>query len=167
MRDVAIIIKTAYSTIDRLTAQLDSLGFHGDYSLLVVADFATELTWEIHPVDIDDDLSSRTVKVHDAIKILLETGQVNRENSRIRKYEKLQTAISSGNNDQAEAIGREVGWELDAVKVCCRQSSSTDCLIVPFSWLLTHCLASLCPVSRASTKISPTRIGTSCWMMIP
>lgn len=117
-KDVGYLIKTGYGTRHRVPLQLAALkgsyddGLLGDEGkdFVVVGDWTT--------VD-QQDAKKIGVPVHDVLKMMLklEDGQW-RGHARFKKYEALQDAIQAGKEQSALEIGRSVGWELDALKVC-------------------------------------------------
>jgi hypothetical protein len=129
--DVAFIAKTGYGTHHRLLAQLDALsaimhdGAHGN--TIVIADFATELHHDGHKV-----------VVHDAIAPLAEDKTlVGKEGyERLLKYRDMHEAIRSGKREQAKALTKTFGWELDALKVSI--ASLTYLLRVELTWKQVH-----------------------------
>ncbi|SPO04024.1 uncharacterized protein DNG_06707 [Cephalotrichum gorgonifer] len=106
---VGILVKTGYGTRERLPAQLEALGLRewDPERAVAVADFAGEL-----------NLTVGTVPVRDAVGELMEylepRGWGGAE--RFKKYVPLRDAIVAGDEDRALSIGRNVGWELDALK---------------------------------------------------
>lgn len=105
---VGILIKTGYGTRERLPAQLDVLSLRewdGERAV-VVADFAS------------GGGGGRPV-IRDAVGELMEyLGKWGLgEADRFKKYVELRAAIQEGDEEKAQAIGRSVGWELDALKV--------------------------------------------------
>jgi hypothetical protein len=115
--DVGYLIKTGYGTRHRVPEQLqafrqtyDMLGREGR-SFLVVGDWTTSN---------QTDAAAMGVDVHDALRMVLERklGPRYANSRRFLKYRRLQDAIESGSEDQANSLGQSFGWELDALKVC-------------------------------------------------
>lgn len=108
---VGILVKTGYGTRERLPAQLEALGL-GEWDpkrVVVVGDFAREVK-----------LTGGTGIVRDAVGELTEylTPMGLENEPRLRKYRALWEAIKYGHEEAAQEIGANVGWELDALKVC-------------------------------------------------
>lgn len=106
---VGILVKTGYGTRERLSAQLEVIGL-GEWDAeraVVVADFAR------------GGGGGRPV-IRDAVGELMAylEGWGFGEADRFRKYAELREAIEAGDEERAQEIGRNVGWELDALKVC-------------------------------------------------
>lgn len=105
---VGILVKTGYGTRERLQAQLEGLGL-GEWDAeraVVVADFAR-------------GGGGGRPEIRDAVGELMEYLRPwgLAETDRFRKYGELRDAIEAGDEESAQLIGRNVGWELDALKV--------------------------------------------------
>ena len=112
--DVGYLIKTGYGTRHRLPALIEAFARTGDIlgdehqSFIVVGDWTpTNQTVDGLPT------------VYNAVDMLMETklDPSLRDHPRLPKYRSLQEAIDSGDENQANELGREFGWELDALKV--------------------------------------------------
>ncbi|KAL1875287.1 hypothetical protein VTK73DRAFT_10184 [Phialemonium thermophilum] len=109
--DVALIIKTGYATQARVAAQLHALDLlperDGHANSIVVGDFAAEVL-----------LDTVRVPIHDVVATIANDKTLvdapGRE--RLVKYKSMSDAIASGDVGRAQKIGREIGWELDALK---------------------------------------------------
>lgn len=107
--DVGLLIKTGYGTKERVLAQMRAMGLQRTRNdLLVVGDFASRVEGDGVSVDVHD-VVERLLKDHAVANYL--------EEPRALKYRELQKAISSQNADKALEIGKENGWDLDALKV--------------------------------------------------
>lgn len=113
--EVAYIVKTGYGTQERVPALLEASGAlkgeseYGD-NILVVGDFSTTL-----------ELKGRTVPIHDVVAAAIEREDVVKTQihgtERIQKYGNMTLAIQQGRKEDAEQSSKNVGWELDALKV--------------------------------------------------
>jgi hypothetical protein len=110
-QDVGFIVKTGYGTQTRIPAQLDALdllsGGGTAENLLVIADFAAGLSRNGHSIEI-----------HDSIAVLAANQALTtfHGSERLLKYNNLTAAIKS-RTKAVDEISRDVGWELDAMKV--------------------------------------------------
>ncbi|PTB64504.1 glycosyltransferase family 31 protein [Trichoderma citrinoviride] len=111
--DVGYLIKTGYGTRHRLPALLEAFAHTGDIlgeqyrSFIAVGDWTpTNKT--------ADGLPS----VFNVVDMLMETrlGPSLQGHPRLSKYRSLQEAIGSADEDKANKLGQEFGWELDALK---------------------------------------------------
>jgi hypothetical protein len=114
--DLGIILKTGFSTQDRLVARLAV--FHPPLrpeNLVLVGDYATV------PGD-HFQLGSVDIPVHNAVAGTLKTGVLaSRPRApRLLHYGNLKGAIAEGDADTAHSIGRAHGWELDIMKASLR-----------------------------------------------
>lgn len=113
--DVGYLIKTGYGTRHRVPAQLNAFSVAGDFlgeegeSFLVVGDWTS-----VNKTDAE----AVVVEIHDAIKTFIETKVEGSllNHARLQKYQVLQEAVESGDEDWALNIGQSYGWELDALK---------------------------------------------------
>lgn len=110
--DIALIIKTGYGTQERVFAQLEALGLKADGTdndrFLVVADFAAHHRQDGRDFEIHDMLAAAVA--HNAI-----AGQGAAD--RVKKYTDLNAVIKEGKTEKAKKFAKEIGWELDAMKV--------------------------------------------------
>jgi len=113
--DIGIVIKTGFGTRHRVPKLLDALfkeSFAAD--MVVVQDFPA-LENEHHSMP-----DGRPIPTVDAIGWSLEhklfSGQ--EESERIHKYEGIVDAVKAQDWPRAESVAKEVGWELDTMKVC-------------------------------------------------
>ncbi|KAF7858564.1 hypothetical protein EAF04_009164 [Stromatinia cepivora] len=110
--DVGLIIKTGFSTRERLVAQLDGLQeAHVGGNVVLVGDYSTVSGGLFR----NDDLE---IPVYDVLDIMVESGSLSsRLNaSRLQHYYNLTAALSSGNFELAHTIGEMYGWEMDIMK---------------------------------------------------
>lgn len=111
--DVGLIVKTGYGTKYRLSAALKALetGF-ASRDIVVIADFTPSGEEEYF-------YHGNQVQVHNIFAMMLEDESLNwmRSTPRFEKYLKMTAALTDGNLEVAEEIGKSAGWELDAIKV--------------------------------------------------
>lgn len=112
--DIGIIVKTGFGTRHRVPKLLDALfkeSFTAD--MVVVQDY---------PVLEDEKYlmpDGRPIPIIDAIGWSLEQGSLfDREYERVSKYERIVDAVNAADWPRAESVAKEVGWELDTMKVC-------------------------------------------------
>lgn len=110
--DLGIILKTGFSTQDRLLARLAAFSpaLHPK-NLVVVGDYATD------PGD-HFQLGAAEIPVHNALAEILKTGvpASKQRAPRLLHYGNLTAAIADGHEDAAHSIGCAHGWELDIMK---------------------------------------------------
>ncbi|RDA94117.1 hypothetical protein CP533_6601 [Ophiocordyceps camponoti-saundersi (nom. inval.)] len=106
-RHVGFLVKTGYGTRHRVREQLDALaGLMGSEGrdFIVVGDWTT----------VNETDSSRIgVPVYDVVRSVVEKVE---KHPRLEKYTKLQQAVAAGDEEEAMRLGRQHGWELDALK---------------------------------------------------
>ncbi|KAH8589621.1 hypothetical protein B0O99DRAFT_599760 [Bisporella sp. PMI_857] len=112
MDAVGIIIKTGYSTQERLQARLDAFGdaqIQG--RVVLVGDYG------IGP-GMQPNHSNLERPVYNALAAILESGSLLSQTDarRLQYYHNLTNAISSGSTGLARTIGETYGWELDIMK---------------------------------------------------
>jgi hypothetical protein len=125
--DVGYLVKTGYGTRHRLPAQLEAFSRAGpvlsggldggpagagrreEQNLVVVGDWTTVNA---------TDAAVLGIRVHDAIRPVMENkvGEKLRGHARFAKYQNLQDAVDAGDEARANELGRDYGWELDALK---------------------------------------------------
>ncbi|OTA02204.1 hypothetical protein A9Z42_0025660 [Trichoderma parareesei] len=111
--DVGYLIKTGYGTRHRLPALIEAFARTGDIlgdehqSFIVVGDWT--------PTNQSADGLPSVYNVVDMLMVT-KLDPSFRDHPRLFKYRSLQEAIDSGDEDQANELGREFGWELDALK---------------------------------------------------
>ncbi|TFB06505.1 hypothetical protein CCMA1212_001845 [Trichoderma ghanense] len=111
--DVGYLIKTGYGTRHRLPALIEAFGRTGDIlgdehqNFIVVGDWTpTNRTADGQP------------SMYNIVDMLMETklDPSLQGHPRLSKYRSLQEAIDSGDEGEANKLGQEFGWELDALK---------------------------------------------------
>lgn len=110
--DVAMLIKTGFSTQERLAAKLKAASNAGSpRNIVLVGDYSTSSGSHF-------SCNGTEVPVHNALAWM-----INRENislqlnvSRIKYYSELTSAIAAGDREVAHSIGETHGWELDIMK---------------------------------------------------
>jgi hypothetical protein len=110
--DVGIIVKTGFSTQDRLLARLDAFEPGRDASnLVLVGDYATT-------VGAHFDHNGVQMPVRNALAGMIDSGALlsRPRAERLQYYWNLTAAIAGGFLDVALGIGRVYGWELDIMK---------------------------------------------------
>lgn len=121
--DVGYLIKTGYGTRHRVPLLLDAFKANGNIlgkegeSFLIVGDWTSVN---------DADAQKLGAPIHDALKLFWDA-EVNKryqDHHRLRKYHSLQQAIDNGDEQLALNLGKQVGWELDALKVCMTMKSN-------------------------------------------
>lgn len=114
-QDIGIILKTGYGTKNRVEAALQALSgesFFGD--TVVVQDF---------PVMVKEQnynfTNGKEIPVIDIIGWNLERGNLNgtKHLERMGKYKHLAEAIEAEEWVLSDGIGKDMGWELDSMKV--------------------------------------------------
>lgn len=69
----------------------------------------------------------RPIPTIDAIGWTLEHGLLlGRESERLSKYERIVDAVNAADWPRAESVAKEVGWELDTMKVCYSINGTVD-----------------------------------------
>ncbi|KAL3423595.1 hypothetical protein PVAG01_05342 [Phlyctema vagabunda] len=110
--DVGMVIKTGFSTRERLVARLDAFeDAHARRNIVLVADYSTKPGAHFN-------YSGLELPVHDALAAMIENGSFSsRPNTlRLQYYSNLTSAFSDGNTELAHRIGGTYGWELDIMK---------------------------------------------------
>lgn len=110
--DVAMLIKTGFSTQERLAAKLKATSNAGSpRNTVLVGDYSTSAGSHFSCNNIE-------VPVHNALAWM-----INRENispqlnvSRLKYYSELTSAIAARDRELALSIGQTHGWELDIMK---------------------------------------------------
>ena len=106
--DVAILVKTGFSTQGRLEAMLNAtISTRSSHDVVLVGDYRTSF-WR-NGVD---------VHVHDALAWMIKRDKISRNLnvSRLEYYTQLTAAIAAGERELALTIGETHGWELDIMK---------------------------------------------------
>ncbi|KAL6868604.1 glycosyltransferase family 31 protein [Trichoderma novae-zelandiae] len=111
--DVGYLIKTGYGTRHRLPALIEAFSRTGDIlgegnqSFIVVGDWTPT-----------NQTADGVPGVYDVVNMLMETklDASLQSHPRLSKYRSLQEAIDSADEDRANELGQEFGWELDALK---------------------------------------------------
>jgi len=122
MDDVGMVIKTGFSTRERLLARLDAFeDARNPSNVVLVGDYSTAPGARFNHNGLE-------MPVNDALAWMIESGSLLSRPyaSRLQYYANLTGAISSGNTDLARTIGETYGWELDILKA---------------SLLLSHCFS--------------------------
>jgi len=112
MDDVAMLIKTGFSTQERLVAKLKAISNAGSSTnIVLVGDYSTSPGSHFSCRGIE-------VPVYDALAWM-----INRDNislqlnvNRLKYYGELTSAIAAGDKELALSIGETHGWELDIMK---------------------------------------------------
>ncbi|KAG5924932.1 hypothetical protein E4U42_004503 [Claviceps africana] len=132
--EVGCLIKTGYGTRHRVREQLRAFAVQGGLlgdegrDFLVVGDWShggrDRGRGKAEDGDGDGggdkhkgrDLGVR--EIHDVVGLVMESdvGRALGEHERFGKYRSLRGAVDAGDEAAAEALGREYGWELDALK---------------------------------------------------
>jgi hypothetical protein len=105
MDDVGIVIKTGFSTRERLLARRDILEeAHIQGNIVIVGDYS-----------IDDDLE---VPVHNVLATMIENGSLSSQLDapRLQYYSNFTAALFRNDFKLACTIGETYGWELDIMK---------------------------------------------------
>ena len=113
MDEVGIIVKTGFSTQERLIARLDTFeDTRNQSNVVLVGDYATVPGAHFNHNGLE-------MPVYDALAWMIQAGYLSSQPqaSRLQYYLNLTAAISSGNTDLARTIGETYGWELDIMKV--------------------------------------------------
>lgn len=112
MDDVGLVIKTGFSTQERILAWLDALEDGRNQSnVVLVGDYSTQLGAHFSH-------NGQQMPVYDVLASMLESGSLSSMPSspRLLQYSNLTAAIASGRTDLARKIGETSGWELDIMK---------------------------------------------------
>lgn len=106
---VGIIVKTGFTTQDRLIALLD--GIDDKSNILIVGDYSTAPGVHIIP-------GRPELPVYNALAWMIQRGYLasRPDSERLQHYLNLASAISNGNSTLAHTIGETHGWELDIMK---------------------------------------------------
>ena len=113
IHEIGLIIKTGYSTRERLPAKLQTLQSWDLDDIVIVSDYETELS-----IMTADDLPTRQVQVHDALARIMSEEWVDPNSRRTRLYRAFSEAVK--NVSATNPIPHDLltfGWELDIVKV--------------------------------------------------
>jgi hypothetical protein len=120
--DVGIILKTGFSTQDRLLARLAAFEpGRGPENLVLVGDYSTAAnTHFVLNKDENGNVAGPEVHipVHNALASMIDSGALlaRPRAERLQYYWNLTTAIANGDEELAFSIGRVYGWELDIMK---------------------------------------------------
>lgn len=113
--DIGIVIKTGFGTKKRVSAALQALGSESlNADTIVVQDFP------LFPDQKNYTLASgKEVPVIDIIGWNLERGSLRgqEQQERVMKYINLADAVDGEEWMLADTLGKDMGWELDAMKV--------------------------------------------------
>ncbi|RFU75377.1 glycosyltransferase family 31 [Trichoderma arundinaceum] len=111
--DVGYLIKTGYGTRHRIPALLDAFSRSGDILGEEDSNFVVVGDWTAA-----NETGSRLPRVYNVVNMTMETkvDPLLRDHPRFWKYRALQEAVDSADEDKAREVGRNVGWELDALK---------------------------------------------------
>lgn len=123
MDDIGMVVKTGFSTQERLHALLDAFeDARNPSNVVLVGDYSTAS-------DTHFNHNGLGMPVYNAVAWMIESGSlISRPFApRLQYYWNLTAAISSGNTNLARTIGETYGWELDILKA---------------SLLLSHCFFS-------------------------
>lgn len=117
--ETLVVVKTGYGTRHRVSPWFEALTFGNNntgtsfHNFLIIADFATNPRTHIRFQD-------QTLPIHDVVSETLSNPNVvlhhPPSHPRIKKYRRLQSAISSGDDALALKLSKSSGWELDALK---------------------------------------------------
>ncbi len=113
-KDIGVILKTGYGTRHRVDAALQSLNNESFFSdTIVVQDFPFIEEQKNY------NLNGKTVQAIDIIGWNLARGALNgtKHLERISKYKHLAEAVAAEEWVLSDGIGKQMGWELDAMKV--------------------------------------------------
>jgi hypothetical protein len=113
MEDVGLVIKTGFSTQERILARLDAFEDGRNQSnVVLVGDYSTQPGAHFSH-------NGQQMPVYDVLASMLESGSLSSKLSspRLLQYSNLTAAIASGRTDLAHKIGEISGWELDIMKV--------------------------------------------------
>ena len=111
--DIGLIIKTGYSTRERLSAKLQTLGLWNLDGVVVVSDYETEIS-----ILDGDGESGRQMQVHDALAGIMSEEWVDPNSRRVKQYREFSEAVK--NVSASNPVRHDLltfGWELDIVKV--------------------------------------------------
>lgn len=111
--EVGLVIKTGFSTQERLLARLATLeAGRNPTNVVLVGDYATQPGEHF-------SLNEQHMPVYDVLAPMLENVSLSLRltSPRLLQYLNLTAAITSGKTDLAHQIGKSNGWELDIMKV--------------------------------------------------
>lgn len=112
MDDVAMIVKTGFSTQERLSAKLEAISdSENPNNLVLVGDYST--TPGSHFI-----CKGIKVPVHNALAWMLDKENISLQLNvdRLHYFSDLTSAIDTGDRELALSIGKTHGWELDIMK---------------------------------------------------
>lgn len=116
--DVGLLIKTGYGTRHRLAAQLEALDLTPEDTdaFVVVGDWTPS-----------GNGTYAGVPVQNAVGGLMEMPEMrrHRDHPKFREYLSLRHAIEKGDDAVAMEVGKNFGWDLDALKVRMPRSAAT------------------------------------------
>ncbi|RDW63406.1 hypothetical protein BP6252_10951 [Coleophoma cylindrospora] len=127
--DVAMVIKTGYSTQERLTAKLKAASNTANpNNIVVVGDYSTSPSSHFRCNGIE-------VPVHNALDWMLDKENISPQlnKTRLHYYSELTSAIEAGDRELAMSVGETHGWELDIMKASSILSSFDFALRMPIS----------------------------------
>jgi hypothetical protein len=113
MDDVGIIIKTGFSSRERLLAQSDILRIgHSRGNIVIIGDYSSVPGG--HP-----SYDNLQAPVYDVLAIMIEDGSLSSrlDAARLQHYHNLTAALSGGNLRLAREIGKNHRLQLDIMKV--------------------------------------------------
>jgi len=111
--DIGLIIKTGYSTRERLPARLQTLGYWNLDGVAIVSDYETEIS-----ILDGDGVTGRQVQIHDALAGIMSEEWIEPSSRRVKQYREFNEAVK--NASSSNPIHHDLltfGWELDIVKV--------------------------------------------------
>ena len=112
-QDIGLIIKSGYSTRERLPARLQTLGGWDLDDVVVVSDYETEIS-----ILDGDGVTAKQVQVHDALARIMTEEWIDPKSRRAKQYREFSEAIKEAS--ASSPIHHDLltfGWELDIVKV--------------------------------------------------
>ena len=112
MDDVAMLIKTGYSTQERVAALLNTTcNAGGPTNVVLLGDYSTSLGSHFNCNGVE-------VPVHNALAWMIDREHISLQLNvtRLKHYSELASAIAAGDKDMALSIGKAYGWGLDAMK---------------------------------------------------
>jgi len=113
--DVVFIVKTGYSTRQRLFAIVDAFSDAGTPTqecVVLVGDYSAAAS-------AHNNYIGPQLLVHDVLAEIVESGYLASKTNatRLQYHMSLTDALSMGETDLAQSIGESHGWELDIMKV--------------------------------------------------